>query len=310
MSAIQKYLDKFQKSLPYHLRAEAKAEVHCHLEELTHEWQRRGLPRSQAEEKAIEQFGSARSIGHRWRRAAGSVDWTDILLAALPILAITGLGWHFIGQYVPLVVYLLIFGLGAMIASWRRWPTWWYAWLGWLFLALLVVPDSPWAFVVAFPILVTLLALDSWQQGTLMTIPFTTYLAFATLIERQQLITTGWGPGNIYPGNIIWLETAFSILWIVILAASLRAARPGRRSIYLLAGLIGTQLIYIGVVVLMVAVAKLFPAYFITFLTVRDVLFVKLPIGLLTIGLTLYPLFVWLLARWIRRSNARPGLPA
>lgn len=309
MSAIKEYLEKFQNSLPHHLREEARAEVHCHLEDLAREWQQRGLPRPQAEVKAIEQFGQPKEIGNQWRRAAGLVDWPDILLAALPILGITGLGWHFVGQYIPIAIYLLIFAIGAVVAWWQRWPTWWYAWLGWLFLALLILPPTPWFFVIIFPTLVTLLAIDSWQQATLMTLPFTTYLAFATLIERQQLVTTGWGPGNIYPGNIIWLETAFSFLWVVILAASLRAARPSRRGIYLLAGLIGTQLIYVSVVAITVVIAKLFPEYFITFLTTREVLLVKLPKGMLTIGLTLYPLFVWLVARWIRHSNAQPGLP-
>ena len=93
------------------------------------------------------------------------------------------------------------------------------------------------------------------------------------------------------------------------MAASLRTARPSRRGVYLLAGLIGTQLIYVSAVVGMIVVAKLFPAYFITTLTTRTILLYKLPVGLLTIGLTLYPLFVWLLARWIRRSGAYPGLP-
>lgn len=309
MSAIQDYLNKLQKTLPRYLRAEASAEVHTHLEELTQEWQRRGLARPHAEAKAVQQFGPPRVIGNQWRKAVGVVDWWDILLAALPILGITGIGWTLLGQYIPLFVYLLLFGAGALVAWWRSWPTWWYAWLGWLFLALLVVPASPWMFLVTFPILVTVVAVDSWQHATLMTLPFTTYMAFTTIIERQQLVTTGWGPGNIYPGNIIWLETAFSILWIAVLAASLRAARPSRRGIYLLAGLIGTQLIYVSAVVSMVIIAKFFPAYFITTLTTRTVIFFKLPAGLLTIGLTLYPLFVWLLMRWIRNSKAHPGLP-
>ncbi|MDX1520311.1 MAG: hypothetical protein R3264_01630, partial [Anaerolineae bacterium] len=180
-----------------------------------------------------------------------------------------------------------------------------------LLLALLVVPQTPWAFFIIFPLLVTLLAIDSWEQATLLTLPFTTYLAFATIIERQQLITTGWGPGNLYPGNIIWLQTAFSLLWVIILAASLRAARPSRRGIYLLAGLISTQLIYIGVAILSVILGKSLPAYFIATITAYNVLFYKLPMGLLTIALTLYPLFVWLIARRIRqRSHTQPGLTA
>jgi hypothetical protein len=308
MSAIRQYLKDFQKNIPSHLRPEATAEVHNHLEELTRGWQRRGLSRLEAEIKAVQQFGPSRKIGNQWRLAAGVVDWFDILLAALPILGITGLGWHFVGQFIPLVVYLAIFGLGALVAWWRSWPTWWYAWLGWLFLALFVVSNTQWLFFIIFPILVTLLAIGSWQQATLMTLPFTTYFAFATLIERQQLVTTGWGPGFIYPGNSIWLETAFSILWIAVLAASLRAARPSRRGVYLLAGLIGTQLIYVGGVGLMIILAKILPAYFITTLTTHRVLFFKLPIGLLTIGLTLYPLFVWLAARWLRRSDTGPRL--
>jgi hypothetical protein len=310
MSAIQQYLDQLQKKLPHHLRFEALAEVHSHLEELTREGQRQGLSRPEAEAKAVEKFGSPAALGNQWRRAAGVVDWGDILLAALPTLAITGLGWRFVGQFLPLTIYLLIFGGGALIAWRRGWPTWWYAWLGWLFLALLIVPGTSWVFLLTFPILVTLLAIDSWEHATLMTLPFTTYLAFATLIERQQLMATGWNLANIYPGNIIWLETAFSILWITILAASLRAARPSRRGIYLLAGLIGTQLIYVGAVVLMVVLAKTFPHYFVTTLTTRMVIFVKLPIGLATLGLTVYPVFVWLVARRFRRRDAQPGLPA
>lgn len=310
MSAIQQYLDQLQKKLPHHVRLEALAEVHSHLEELTREWQQRGLSRSEAETRAVEQFGSAGSIGNQWRRATGIVDWGDILLASLPILGITGMGWTFAGQFLPLEIYLLIFGAGALVAWWRSWPTWWYAWLGWLFLALMIVPDTTGIFLVTFPILVTLLAIDSWQQATLMTVPFTTYLAFATLIERQQLVTTGWALGNIYPGNIIWLETAFSLFWIMILAASLRAARPSRRGVYLLAGLIGTQLIYMGAIVLMASLAKILPGYFITTLTTRTILFVKLPIGLAIFGLTVYPFFIWLVARWLKRRPAKPGLPA
>jgi hypothetical protein len=232
-------------------------------------------------------------------------------LAALPILGITGLGWYFAGRFIPLILYLAVFGLGTFLAWRQNWPTWWYAWLGWLFLALLIVPGTHLAFFIIFPILVTLLAIDSWQHATLMTLPFTTYFAFTTIINRQHLVTTGWGPGNFYPGNIIWLETAFSILWIIILAASLRAARPSRRGVYLLAGLIGTQLIYVGAVVSMVILAKMLPAYFITNLTMHGLLLQKLPLGLITIGLTLYPLFVWLTARWIRHSGTpQPGLPA
>lgn len=308
MSAIQKYLEIFQKRLPPHLRAEATAEVRSHLEEVTRGWQRQGFSRMEAETKAVEQFGSPQKIGNQWRRALGGVDWADILLAALPILGITGLGWHFVGQFIPLAAYLTIFGLGALVAWWQSWPTWWYAWLGWLFLALLVVPGTQWTFFIIFPLLVTLLAVDNWQQSTLMTLPFTTYFAFVTLIKRQELATTGWGPGNIYPGNIVWLETAFSLLWIAVLAASLRTARPSRRDVYLLAGLVGTQLMYVGGIALMIVLAKLLPTYFVTTLTTHRILFYKLPIGLLTIGLTLYPLLVWLAARWVRRHDIWPGL--
>jgi len=311
MSPIQQYLKNFQKTIPAHMRSEATAEVHSHLEELSHSWQRRGLSRTAAEIKAVQQFGQPRKIGNQWRQAAGVVDWFDILLAALPIFGITGLGWYFAGQLIPLTLYIGIFGLGAVLAWRQNWPTWWYAWLGWLFLALLIVPGTQLAFFVTFPLLVTLLAIDSWQHATLMTLPFTTYLAFTTIINRQHLVTTGWGPGSFYPGNIIWLETAFSMLWIVILAASLRAARPSRRGVYLLAGLIGTQLIYVGAVALMVILAKALPDYFVTNLTTRSLILTKLPLGLMTIGLTLYPLFVWLTARWIRHSGTQqPGLPA
>ena len=310
MSAIQQYLHDLQKFMPAHLRDEAAAEVYCHLEELTREWQRRGLARLEAEEKAVQVFGQPRKIGNEWRRAAGVVDWPDLLLAALPILGITSLGGYLVGRHIPLEFYLIMFGLGMAVAWRQSWPTWWYAWLGWLFLAVLWLPGIQWVFFVIFPLLVTIIAVESWQHATLMTLPFTTHLAFKTIIARQQLVTTGWGPGNIYPGNVIWLETAFSILWIVVLAASLRAARPSRRGVYLLAGLIGTQLIYLGGVALMIMIGKALPAYFITTLTMRSILLDKLPMGLLTIGLTCYPLLVWLLARWLRRNQTRTGLTA
>ncbi len=311
MFTIHQYLKQLQKTLPRHLRQEVTTEVQSHLEELANEWVQRGFSRPDAERKAVLQFGSPRSIGNQWRRATGVVDWPDILLAALPILGITGLGWTFFGQHLSLAIYLAIFMVGAVIAWGQSWPTWWYAWLGWLFLALLVVPGTQWVFLITFPILVTVLAIDSWQHATLMTLPFTTYIAFVTLLERQQLATTGWGPGSLFPGNIVWLETAFSILWIAILAAGLRAARPSRRGIYLLAGLVGTQLIYVGALVLMVFLAKALPAYFITTLTARSVLLVKLPIALVTITATLYPFFVWLIARRLRqKGTAEPGLPA
>ncbi len=309
MSAIKTYLDQLHQKLPRHLRDEICLEARGHLEDLTRDWQERGLSREQAEARAVAQFGAARNISNAWRNAVGIVDWPDIILAALPILGITGLGWTFIGHDISLWVYLIIFGLGAAWAWQRGWPTWWYAWLGWLFLALWVVSSTEWLFWIIFPILVTLLAVDSWQHATLMTLPFTTYVAFVVLFEQRQLITTGWGPGSIYPGNLVWIETAFSVLWIIILAASLRAARPSRRGIYLLAGLMGTQAIYVSAMLVMKIVAKMLPGYFETTLTMHTLLYHKLPVGLATISLTFYPLFVWLIARIIRQSRTRRGLP-
>jgi hypothetical protein len=310
MSPIEQYLHRLKKTIPVHLREDVVAEAAGHLEEATREWQEQGLSRSQAEAKAVAMFGQPRQIGHQWRQVTGIIDWPDILLAALPILGITGLGWTMAGRYLPLAFYVVVFLAGSVVAWRRGWPTWWYAWLGWLFLAVMILPHTMWLFVISFPVLVTLIAIDNWQQATLMTLPFTTYLAFATLIERQPLYTTGWGPGNIYPGNIVWLETAFSLVWIVILAASLRAARPSRRGLYLLAGLIGTQVIYLAGLATSMLVAELLPTYFVSALTLRSVVLVKLPIAILSLGLTIYPLFVWLIARIVRQRNIQPGLPA
>jgi hypothetical protein len=120
--------------------------------------------------------------------------------------------------------------------------------------------------------------------------------------------TTGWGPGNIDPGNIVWLETAFSFLWILILALSIRAARPHRRGVYLLAGLLGTQVLYLVGVLTALALKKLLPHLFISSLTFHLTLTSKLPVAAMAIGLTLYPPIVFLIARWIRQQSGRPGL--
>jgi hypothetical protein len=278
--------------------------------ELASDWARTGLPLEEAQARAVADFGEAQTIGRQLRAAHGLVGWGDVVLAAMPVLAITGLGWHFVGQYMPLWWYLLAFGWGAL-AAWRRsWPTWWYAWLGWLFLALVVVDQTNILFLVAFPLAVTLVAIDRWEHATLMALPFTTYLAFARLLGPSPLLgTTGWGPGNVYPGNMVWLETAFSVVWIIVLALSVKTARPHRRGVYLLAGLLGTQVLYLAGLMTALALAKLTPHLFVSTLTVDLTLTTKLPIAVIIIGLTLYPPVVALLARWLRqRQSGLPGL--
>jgi hypothetical protein len=308
MSPIDRYLHDLARYLPPHARTEVLPEVRSHLLELTAEWRRGGLSSAQAEMRAVAQFGEVRAIGRQLRAAHGFVGWVDVVLAALPVLGITGLGWHFFGQHLPLWWYLLIFGWGALVAWRRNWPTWWYAWLGWLFLALVAVDQTSTLFLLIFPMAITLVAVERWEHATLMALPFTTYLAFARLMgPAPVLATTGWGPGNLYPSNIVWLETAFSIVWIVVLALSVKTARPHRRGVYLLAGLLGTQILYIGALLTALGLAKLLPDLFVSALTVKLTLTQKLPIAAFAFGLTLYPPIVCLIARWLRQQ--RPGLP-
>ncbi len=308
MSPIDRYLHDLARQLPPHARAETLSEIRSHLLELTDEWRRNGLTDAQAQARAIAQFGGVRAIGRQLRAAHGHVGWVDVVLAALPVLGITGLGWHTIGQHLPLWWYLLVFGWGALIAWRRNWPTWWYAWLGWLFLALVAVDRTSALFFIIFPLAITLVAIERWEHATLMALPFTTYLAFARLLGPSLLLaTTGWGPGSVYPGNIVWLETAFSVLWIAVLALSIKTARPHRRSIYLLAGLLGTQILYMTALLTALGLAKLFPDLFVSALTVKLTLTDKLPIAALAFGLTLYPPIVRLVARWLRQKQS--GLP-
>jgi hypothetical protein len=308
MSPIDRYLHDLARQVPPHARADTLSEVRSHLLELTAEWRRNGLTDEQAQARAIAQFGGVRAIGRQLRAAHGHVGWADAVLAALPVLGITGLGWHTIGQHLPLWWYLLAFGWGALIAWRRNWPTWWYAWLGWLFLALVAVDRTSALFFLIFPMAITLVAIERWEHATLMALPFTTYLAFARLLGPSLLLaTTGWGPGSMYPGNIVWLETAFSVLWIAVLALSIKTARPHRRGIYLLAGLLGTQILYITALLTALGLAKLFPDLFISALTVKLTLTDKLPIAALAFGLTLYPPIVRLVTRWLRQEQS--GLP-
>jgi hypothetical protein len=111
----------------------------------------------------------------------------------------------------------------------------------------------------------------------------------------------------VYPGNIVWLETAFSIVWITVLALSIKAARPHRRGIYLLAGLLGTQVLYMATLLTFLALAKILPHLFVSTLTVKSTLTDKLPVAALAFGLTLYPPIIALVARWLRQQHT--GLP-
>lgn len=309
MSHIEDYLQQLARRLPRHLHAEILPEIQGHLLELAADWQTRGLNPVEAQSRAVTQFGRTRLISRQLRETHGIVGWGDVVLAALPVLGITGLGWHFIGSFLPLWWYLLAFGWGALVAWRRNWPTWWYAWLGWVFLALGVVNQTSLLFWVIFPLTVTLVAIDSWERATLMALSFTTYTAFMQLLGPSPLLgTTGWGPGSIYPGNAIWLETAFSLLWIVILALSIKTARPHRRGIYLLAGLLTTQALYLVGLFLALVLSKLLPHLFVSSLTLNLALTAKLPLAALIFGLTLYPLFVSWVARLIRQLQ-QPGQP-
>ncbi|GAB4534572.1 MAG: hypothetical protein Kow0063_17770 [Anaerolineae bacterium] len=308
MSNIDHYLHDLARYLPAHARDEILPEVRSHLLELAADGRRAGLADGEAQARAVAQFGEARAIGLQLRAAHGYVGWGEVVLAALPVLGITGLGWHFVGQHLPLWWYLLVFGWGALVAWRRGWPTWWYAWLGWLFLGLLAVDRTSALFLFIFPLAITLVAIERWEHATLMALPFTTYLAFARLLGPAPLLsTTGWGPGNVYPGNIVWLETAFSALWIGVLALSIKTARPHRRGIYLLAGLLGTQVLYGVALLAALGLSKLLPDLFVSALTVKYALIHKLPIALLAFGLTLYPPLVALVMRWLRQQQ--PGLP-
>jgi hypothetical protein len=106
---------------------------------------------------------------------------------------------------------------------------------------------------------------------------------------------------------LVWLETAFSIVWIVVLALSIKTARPHRRGVYLLAGLLGTQVLYVMALLTALGLAKLYPNLFVSALSVRMALTDKLPIAALAFGLTLYPPIVSLVARWLRQQQS--GLP-
>lgn len=311
MQHIDDYLRQLARHLPHQMQADILPEIKDHLLQLSAELQEQGFSPAEAQAKAIDQFGWVRTISRQLRDVHGVVGWGDILLAALPVLGITGLGWHFVGNLLPLWWYLLAFGWGAVVAWRRNWPTWWYAWLGWLFLALGVVNQTSLLFWVIFPLAITLIAIDSWERAMLMALPFTTYMAFVRLLGTSPLLhTTGWGPGSIYPGNSIWLETGFSLLWIVVLALSIKTARPQRQGVYLLAGLLATQALYLVALVISLGLGKLLPEFFVSSMTFRLTLTSKLPLALLIFGLTIYPLFVSLLARWFRQAHwpRQPGL--
>jgi hypothetical protein len=190
MTPIETYLRQLARHLPRYKHAEILPEMRSHLLELAADWQMRGLSPVEAQTRAVAQFGQARTIARQLRDAHGIVGWGDVVLAALPILGITGLGWHFIGHALPLWWYLLAFGWGTLFAWRRNWPIWWYAWSGWLFLALGVVDHTSILFWILFPLAVTLVAVDAWEHATLMALPFTVpendWLGARLLLPRQR----------------------------------------------------------------------------------------------------------------------------
>ncbi len=101
MSSIDRYLQDLAGYLPRQARSEVLLEIRIHLLELADDWGRGGLTPEQAQARAVAQFGKVRVIGRRLRATHGFVGWTDVVLASLPALGITGLGWYFSCMWWP-----------------------------------------------------------------------------------------------------------------------------------------------------------------------------------------------------------------
>ncbi len=162
---LRAYLSELDQAL--HLdpreRAEIIAEIHGHVDERALELEDQGLGRASATTQALWELGEPHDLAKEYYSSHSASSWRDILLAALPHLALAVIfAFHLWTDLLWVVVALSGAAIIAVLA-WRGGrPTWTYPWLGYA----LAAPALSWALAMAA------VGYGAWSFATQGTLPF------------------------------------------------------------------------------------------------------------------------------------------
>lgn len=172
-------------------RAYVANELNYHLKEAKRIWMEKGLPESEAEEKAVEQMGSPTKLGIQMNKLhRPKVDWWLVILLTsalgLSFLPLISLGYmessHFLFYKILIVLLGITATVGLMLADYRKWKKrgWLFYTMGNLLLVCLMVFSN--TMINGVP----LLKLGPVTIESLMALPFF-YLAWASFFNNEKL---------------------------------------------------------------------------------------------------------------------------
>jgi cell division protein FtsW (lipid II flippase) len=166
-------------------------ELNYHVKEAKKVWMEKGLPESEAEDKAVEQMGSPTKLGIQMNKLhRPKVDWWLVMLLAaaigLSFLPMFSLGYmddkHFLVYKILIVLIGITAALGIMLIDYRKWKK-----SGWQFylvgvLVLLLLMFFPNTMINGIP----LIKFGPVTIESLMALPFF-FLAWASFFYSEKL---------------------------------------------------------------------------------------------------------------------------
>jgi cell division protein FtsW (lipid II flippase) len=166
-------------------------ELNYHVKEAKKVWMEKGLPESEAEDKAVEQMGSPIKLGVQMNKLhRPKVDWWLVLLLAvsmgLSFLPMFSLGYMNDAHFIIYKILIVLLGVTAtvwvMLLDYRKWKK-----LGWLFYTIGILLLVFLAFFSNTMINgLKLIKLGPITIESLMALPFF-YLAWASFFNNEKL---------------------------------------------------------------------------------------------------------------------------
>jgi cell division protein FtsW (lipid II flippase) len=166
-------------------------ELNFHVKEAKKVWMEKGLPESEAEDKAVGQMGSPTKLGIQMNKLhRPKVDWWLVLLLAvsmgLSFLPMFSLGYMNDAHFIIYKILIVLLGVTAtvwvMLLDYRKWKK-----LGWLFYTIGILLLVFLAFFSNTMINgLKLIKLGPVTIESLMALPFF-YLAWASFFNNEKL---------------------------------------------------------------------------------------------------------------------------